>query len=67
MRAFIELLNLHKVRYIIVGGFAVNLYGYVRLTQDIDILIDPIKRNAIKILHYSSGKFVKSIRVDSSR
>ncbi len=50
MREFVELLNLHKVRYIIVGGFAVNLYGYVRLTQDIDILIDPTKNNAIKMM-----------------
>ena len=50
MREFVALLNLHKVRYVIVGGLAVNLYGYVRLTQDIDILIDPTTSNAIKMM-----------------
>lgn len=30
----------HDVRYITIGGFAVNIYGYSRNTGDIDILID---------------------------
>lgn len=30
----------HKVRYITIGGFAVNIYGYSRNTGDLDILID---------------------------
>lgn len=30
----------HDVRYITIGGFAVNIYGYTRNTGDIDILID---------------------------
>lgn len=29
-----------EVRFIVVGGLAVTLNGYVRLTEDIDILID---------------------------
>jgi hypothetical protein len=28
------------VRYL--GGMAVNLYGYVRMTLDLDIIVDPI-------------------------
>jgi hypothetical protein len=27
-----------KVRYLFVGGVAINLYGYVRLTMDLDIM-----------------------------
>ena len=30
----------HDVRYITIGGFAVNIYGYSRNTRDLDILID---------------------------
>jgi predicted nucleotidyltransferase len=51
MREFVSLLNSYCVSYAIVGGFAVNYYGYVRTTQDIDILIKPSKINAIKIMN----------------
>ena len=30
----------HKVKYITIGGFAVNIYGYNRNTGDLDILIE---------------------------
>lgn len=29
----------HQVKYLIVGGLAVNLYGVPRVTQDIDIIV----------------------------
>jgi hypothetical protein len=29
-----------EVRFVVVGGIAVTLQGYVRLTEDVDILID---------------------------
>ena len=32
--------SLHKVKYLTIGGFAVNIYGYGRNTGDIDILIE---------------------------
>lgn len=32
-----ELPNLHQVKYIMVGGFAVNLHGFARTTSDMDI------------------------------
>ena len=32
-------LNAANVRYLIAGGFAVNLYGYVRLTVDLDLAL----------------------------
>ncbi|MCK4796331.1 MAG: hypothetical protein KAT05_03060 [Spirochaetes bacterium] len=37
-KEFIQLLNKNKVRYLIVGGYAVALYGYPRYTKDLDIL-----------------------------
>lgn len=29
------------VRYLLIGGFAVVLHGFVRTTKDIDLLVDP--------------------------
>lgn len=35
-KEFIELLNEHKVKYLVIGGYAVNFHGYPRYTKDID-------------------------------
>ncbi len=39
VEAILRVLNEAGVRYVIVGGFAVNAHGYVRFTSDIDIVI----------------------------
>jgi hypothetical protein len=36
---FIKSLNEHDVRYLLVGGWAVGIYGNPRATKDIDFLI----------------------------
>lgn len=51
MKDLIRLFQKHAVAYCIVGGFAVNYYGYIRTTQDIDFLIFPSKSNAEKVMH----------------
>lgn len=38
-----------KVRYLIVGGLSVNLYGIPRVTQDIDIVIAMDRENVLKL------------------
>ena len=38
-----------NVRYITIGGFAVNIYGYNRNTGDIDIYIEDTKVNRINL------------------
>ena len=38
-REFIQCLNKHDVRYLMVGGWAVGIYGNPRATKDIDFLI----------------------------
>jgi hypothetical protein len=38
----------HKVKYITIGGFAVNIYGYNRNTGDLDILIEDSIENRKK-------------------
>jgi len=46
----ISMLNKVGVRYIIVGGIALVLHGVVRLTADIDIMIDLTKDNIAKFI-----------------
>jgi hypothetical protein len=50
LREFIELLNSHDVRYLIVGGYAVAFHGYPRTTGDIDFFVDVSEDNAGKLI-----------------
>lgn len=43
-------LNSHKVRYLVIGGLAVNLYGLPRSTKDMDIFIEHQIANCKKLL-----------------
>ena len=47
---FLSLFNKHKVKYCIIGAFAVAFYAKPRYTKDIDILVESSKENAQKIL-----------------
>lgn len=38
------------VRYVVVGGVAVNLHGYQRFTKDIDLVIELVPDQALKAL-----------------
>jgi predicted nucleotidyltransferase len=42
-------LNEQDVRYVIIGGFAVIRYGYIRATGDIDLLVENTKENLDRI------------------
>lgn len=48
-RDFFTALEREQISYLIVGGIAVNLYGYMRLTTDIDIVISLDEENLIKL------------------
>lgn len=43
--------ELRGVHYLVVGGMAVNLYGYVRLTMDLDIMVDLSNENLSKVVN----------------
>jgi hypothetical protein len=49
-KEFIELLNENKVRYLVVGGYAVAFHGHPRYTKDLDVWIELSPDNANKIL-----------------
>jgi len=47
---FLQLLSDHNVEYLLVGGYAVALHGYVRYTSDIDIWILSTPENVDKVI-----------------
>ena len=48
-KEFIQCLNGHEVRYLLVGGWAVGLYGNPRATKDIDFLIASDDENIARL------------------
>jgi hypothetical protein len=48
-KEFIQFLNDHKVHYLLLGGWAVGLYGNPRATKDIDFLIATDDENIRKL------------------
>jgi hypothetical protein len=49
-REFLGCLNRASVEYLLVGGFAVNYYGYHRFTEDIDFWIAVSDQNFTRLL-----------------
>lgn len=49
-KEFLKLLNKYEVRYLLLGGYAVIYYGYVRYTGDIDIFISNEEDNIDRII-----------------
>lgn len=43
-------LNASGAKYLVIGGAACVLHGYVRATTDVDILIEPTRENAERVL-----------------
>lgn len=49
-KEFIQSLNKNKVRYLVVGGYAVAFHGYPRFTKDIDIWVWIDEQNASNLV-----------------
>ncbi|MEM7513773.1 MAG: hypothetical protein AAF388_22795 [Bacteroidota bacterium] len=49
-KEFIESLNKNEVEYLLVGGYAVVIYGYVRATGDMDIWVNNSPENSIRVI-----------------
>src|SRR5258708_1347372 len=44
----VQALNSAEARYIIVGGLAVNAYGYLRYTNDVDLVLQLERSNILR-------------------
>lgn len=51
VEAIARSLNAAGIRYLVVGGLAVNAHGYERFTNDIDLVIGLEPENARRALH----------------
>ena len=47
-KAIFNALDQRRARYLVAGGIAVNAYGYLRFTKDIDFVIQLAPRNVIE-------------------
>lgn len=47
--ALCRALNQQGARYVVVGGFAINYHGFIRATEDIDILVDIDLENQLRV------------------
>jgi hypothetical protein len=48
-KEFLKSLNRAKIRYLLIGGYAVNSYGYHRFTNDLDVWVAVDLANAKKL------------------
>lgn len=49
LRQLLSALNVHNVRYLIIGGYAVFLHGQPRMTKDLDVFIETSPENALSL------------------
>jgi|SRR6476646_2094236 len=49
LRLLLERLTEAEVRFVLVGGLAVNAWGYLRATRDVDVVPDPSAENLAKL------------------
>ncbi len=54
-REFLQLLRSAKIRYLLVGGYAVGHYGYPRATGDLDIWVAVDRTNAEALVEVLRG------------
>jgi len=54
-----EALNAAEVQYVVVGGIATILHGYVRATSDVDLVVDLQVDEASKVITVLTGEGFK--------
>ncbi|HEX3733984.1 MAG TPA: hypothetical protein VHU86_02400 [Solirubrobacterales bacterium] len=50
LRALLACLHEHDVRFVVIGGVAVGAHGYVRGTEDLDLVPDPDPQNLARLV-----------------
>ncbi|RPI78961.1 MAG: hypothetical protein EHM45_04645 [Desulfobacteraceae bacterium] len=49
-KEFIKSLNDNKVRYLVIGAYALAVHGHPRYTKDLDVWIDRTQENSAKLI-----------------
>jgi hypothetical protein len=55
-KELLSVLNVHEVKYLIVGAYAVSVHAQPRATKDLDILVKPDAENA-KAIYAALSQF----------
>jgi predicted nucleotidyltransferase len=50
-KEFLRYLKDHEVRFLLIGGYAVNAHGYIRNTVDIDVWVASDPENRRRVVH----------------
>ena len=61
---FLKLLDAHSARFLLIGGYAVNAFGYVRNTVDMDLWIAVDAGNQQRVLRGNSRFCVSTAAPD---
>src|SRR5215210_4907815 len=49
-KEFLNLLNSEKIEYLLIGGYAVWLYGHIRPTKDMDVWVSIAPENLDRLI-----------------
>lgn len=49
LRELVSALNAREVRFVVIGGVAVGAHGYIRSTEDLDLVPEPSSENADRL------------------
>jgi hypothetical protein len=60
LRSLLEALNTHGVEFVVIGGVAVGAHGFIRGTEDLDIVPDPAPDN-LRRLTEALGKLESTL------
>lgn len=65
-KEFLQCLNVHHVKFLVIGGHAVAYYGYPRATSDLDvwIAVDPVNATSIVAALKDFGFDLPNLRVE---
>lgn len=66
-KEFIKYLNRNRVRYLLIGGWAVGIHANPRLTIDIDFLVGIDEKNIERIIHALADFGIKGASPDFFR
>lgn len=55
-KELLSVFNSRKIRYLLIGGYAVSLHAQPRATKDLDLLVSPDSEN-VKALYAALAEF----------
>lgn len=55
LSALLRSLSEHRVRFVVVGGYAMAVAGIARATYDLDVFVEPTKANARRLARVSKA------------